>query len=114
MLDLAPKKASSKVSRAASAAFFAVCAAVSLAAAAVAEFAAAVAELAAAVAEPATPAPSIVASKAFPVLSKPKSFPALAEASSVISGVVIVAVLEPLIDLFYCSCNSWIKAMLLS
>ena len=83
-LALDPKKSSSKVSRAASAAFFADKAELSLAAAAVAEFAAAVAELAAAVAETATPDPSIVASKAFPVLSNPKSFPALAVASSVI------------------------------
>ena len=81
---------------------------------AVAELAAAVAEFAAFVADTATPDPSIVASKAFPVASNPKSFPALAEASSVISGVVIVAVLETLMDLFNCSCNSWIKAILLS
>ena len=85
LLDLAPKKSSSKVSSAASAAFFAF-------SAAVADVAAAVAELAALVADVATPVPSIVASRAFPVLSKPKSFPALADASAVISGVVIVAV----------------------
>ena len=73
---------------------------------AVAELAAAVAELAAFVAETATPDPSIVASKAFPVASNPKSFPALAVASSVISGVVKVAVLETLRDLLICSWSS--------
>ena len=99
LLDLAPKKSSSKVSKAASAAIFAFSAAVAEVAAALAELAAAVAELAAFVAETATPDPSIVASKTFPVLSKPKSFPALEEASSVISGVVIDVVLETLIDL---------------
>ena len=40
------------------------------------------------------------------VIGEKSSFPALAEASSVISGVVIVAVLETLIDLSNCSCNS--------
>ena len=63
LLDLAPKKSSSKVSSAASAAFFAFSAAVADVAAAVAELAAAVAELAALVADVATPVPSIVASK---------------------------------------------------
>ena len=106
LLDLAPKKSSSKVSSAASAAFFAFSAAVADEAAAVAELAAAVAELAALVADVATPVPSIVASRAFPVLSKPKSFPALADASAVISGVVIVAVFETFKDLSNCSCNS--------
>ena len=104
-LDLAPKKSSSKVSNAASAAVCAFCAAVALAAAALALCADAVALLAAFVALTATPDPSIVASNTLPVLSKPNSLPALAVASSVISGVVIVAVLDTLIDLSNCSCN---------
>ena len=106
LLDLAPKKSSSKVSNAASAAVCAFCAAVALAAAALALFADAVALLAAFVALTAIPVPSIVASKTLPVLSKPNSLPAQAVASSVISGVVIVAVLDTLIDLSSCSCNS--------
>ena len=99
LLDLAPKKSSSKVSKAASAAFFAFSAAVAEVAAALAEVAAAVAELAAAVAFVATPDPSIVASSELPSAENPKSFPALDEASSVISGVLSVAVLETFNDL---------------
>ena len=114
LLDLLPKKSSSNVSKAASAAFFAFSADVALPAAAVALEAAAVALLAALVALVAIPVPSIVASKLFPVASKPSNLPALADASFVISGVFNVVDLDTLIDLSNCSCNSCTKDIDLS